>query len=157
MRAPPLLLASAAWLIAGLLSACGPMVLSDVDFPSPDGRWTAILEHVDNGLGFGQGALYDEVHLSRRGPLHFLSRHLRRHGDPDTSVVFYVQSAYTVGDTPRLNWRDAQHLLVEYPDCNFPGRQTTRYDNIAITYQTFPLSGGMYCTRNGPNNRWRVP
>ena len=39
------------------------MLTSSRRLPSPDGQSVAIVESVDNGLGFGQGMLYDEVHV----------------------------------------------------------------------------------------------
>ena len=40
------------------------------------------MERVDNGLGFGQGAVYDEVHVQRARTA------VTEHGDRSDSVVF---------------------------------------------------------------------
>lgn len=75
-------------LVAGCLAAFDAMIgeaepiVGQVDqFPAPDGDWIATLELVDNGLGFGQGMLYDEVHVHRRGTP------VTTHGNPSDSSV----------------------------------------------------------------------
>jgi hypothetical protein len=116
-----------------ILSACHPSVQDSTDLPSPDSRWIATLQHVDNGLGFGQGALYDEVHLSRSNAW----RIFWRHGEPDKSVIFYVESANSPSDTTKLRWIDTRNLTIAYPKGAMPGRHLDQYKDITITYQTF--------------------
>jgi hypothetical protein len=76
------------------LSACSegvPRVVQATQVESPSRNVAATVEVVDNGLGFGQGALYDEIHL---GP----SRHGSfAHGDKDESVIYYAESTYEAG------------------------------------------------------------
>ena len=131
MRAPRWLLVI---FLTATLCACAPIVQDSSDLLSPDSRWTATLERVDNGLGFGQGALYDEVHVSHPHAWRFLWRH----GNPDKSVVFYVEVTDTDGNRPTLQWADAHHLVIKYPDQNKPGRQFPHFEDITITYDTFP-------------------
>jgi hypothetical protein len=119
--------------VAATLCACAPVVEQSSDLPSPDSRWTATLERVDNGLGFGQGLAYDEVHIG--GPHAW--RFLWRHGDPDQSVVFFAE--VEAEQRPVLHWADAHHLLITYPAENTPGRQLTHFEDITISYQTFPI------------------
>jgi hypothetical protein len=120
--------------VAATLCACGPVVEHSSDLPSPDSHLTATLERVDNGLGFGQGAAYDEVHVSHPHAWRFLWRH----GDPDKSVVFYAEeSGDSAQERPVVHWADAHHLVIEYLVENKPGRQLTRFEDITITYQTF--------------------
>ena len=59
-----------------------PIVLESHRVPSPDNAVEAIVERVDNGLGFGQGAVYDEVHVQRARTA------VTEHGDRSDSVVF---------------------------------------------------------------------
>jgi hypothetical protein len=48
-----------------LLGACSdaPVVLSSERINSPDSKRSAIFEELDNGMGFGLGALIHEVHV----------------------------------------------------------------------------------------------
>jgi hypothetical protein len=116
-----------------MLSACHPVVENSSDRLSPDFRWTATLELVDNGLGFGQGMLFDEVHVSHPHAWRFLWGH----GEPDKSVVFYVYSDDTPRHKPVLRWADAHHLVIQYSGQYEPGRQLTRFSEVTITYKTF--------------------
>ena len=80
------------------ITACGLILLSGCErvqdaseFPSPDSQWVAILEHIDNGAGFGQGELFEEVSLNRPN----MWRYLFSHGAPDSSVVFRMTAAFS--------------------------------------------------------------
>jgi hypothetical protein len=134
--------------LLGLITACGPVVLASSTIPSPDGKLTATLERVDNGLGFGQGAVYDEVHVTYP----WSPRFLWRHGNRDSSVVFYVESSYAPGDAPRVRWQDSHHITIDYPQCHRPGRATQEYRDIQLSYGTFSVPAAMYCSAYGPNN-----
>lgn len=116
---------------ACVLAGCDegrPIVLQSQEFPSPDGAYTATLEQVDNGLGFGLGALYDEVHLRRRG------EPVGAHGEPGRYVVFYAESTYQGKGSVRLSWLDSRHLLVEYAREQRPGRTTRTLSGVAIDF-----------------------
>lgn len=122
-------------LLALALGGCGgePVVIRSQAFPSPDGAYTATLEEVDNGLGFGQGALYDEVHLTRQG------ESTGRHGDPGRSVGFYAESTYKNGGAVKIEWLDRQHLRVKFGGEQRPGRISASLNGVAIEYrQTKP-------------------
>ena len=106
-----------------------PIVGRSQAYPSPDGGFTATLEEVDNGLGFGQGALYDEVHLTRQGEA------VGEHGDPGPSVIFYAESAYKAGSEVKVTWIDGRHLRVEYTRERRPGRAVSQLDGVAIEFQ----------------------
>jgi hypothetical protein len=141
------------FILAGSITllGCGrPTIVNSSELLSPDLRWTVTLEHVDNGLGFGQGLLYDEVHLStsKRWRLFW------RHGEPDKSAIFYVNSAD--GYPPKARWIDPQHLLVIYPACNTPGRALTRFESVFVSYETFTVPPGtMWCVNvEAPNKRF---
>lgn len=119
-----------------LVLACGPagcdegkpIVIHSQDFPSPDAAFIATLEQVDNGLGFGQGALYDEVHLRRRGEA------VGAHGESGSSVVFYAESTYQAKNGVRLTWLDSRHLRVEYEREERPGRAVRTLSGVAIEF-----------------------
>ena len=119
-----------------LVFACGlagcddgnPIVTQSQEFPSPDGAYTATLELVDNGLGFGQGALYDEVHLRHRG------EYIGEHGEPGGSVVFYAESTYQGKSDIRLTWLDGRHLRVEFDRNQRPGRALGALSGVAIEF-----------------------
>src|SRR5262245_49033591 len=84
-------------LVAGLaitMCACSkavPEVIESTQAVDPTGRLVATVELVHNGLGFGAGALYDEVHVSA------VSHRPFAHGDGDGSVAFYSDSTYGYG------------------------------------------------------------
>lgn len=132
----------AQWCITGvvILSALGcvacsdgiPVVVEAERIGSPDSKHEATIELVDNGLGFGQGALYDEVHVWVPGAAFV-------HGDPDGTVVFYAESTYREGVKPTVHWIDAERLLIRYPNKNAPGRMKSQILNVAIVYEPIPL------------------
>ena len=109
----------------------GPILGKHVDYLSPDGEWVATLEVVDNGLGFGQGRLYDEVHLRRP------NEPISSHGDHAGSAVFYKASVGNPPDEVSLDWRDASHLVIAYDDDSRarPGKNVTRFHGISIEYR----------------------
>ena len=124
----------AVWLLLIPLLACGgcddgmPMVLESERAPSPDNALDAIVERVDNGLGFGQGAVYDEIHVLIRGSSVLV------HGDPSVSVVFYAQEEINVDNRVTAHWVSARHLVINYEPRRFCGRRTTRLGDILIDY-----------------------
>ena len=95
-------------------------------FPNPGGTFVAVVEKVDNGMGFGQGMLYDEIHLLRRGEA------ITDHGDASQTRIFYSGDA---GVAPQLHWTDERHLSVSYagivdaPAAMRPGR-----GGVLVTY-----------------------
>jgi len=111
-----------------------PMVGHVTRYPSPDLKWVATLEEVDNGLGFGQGMLYDEVHLQ------LANEKIVDHGDADSSAIFYADSMGKQ-DTlpPRLHWVNATHLVIAYDlnriESTRPGKSIRRLQGIEIVYQ----------------------
>jgi hypothetical protein len=113
-----------------------PIVVTRSDLESPNRDWIATLETVDNGLGFGQGMLYDEVHIRRPDET------VSSHGDRAESAVFYIDAMGTPGDRPRLTWRDATHLIIGYDKRRStesrPGKSITTFHGISIEYQPGP-------------------
>lgn len=113
-----------------------PIVISTSDVTSPDTRWVATLETVDNGLGFGLGRLYDEVHVRRPHDV------ISDHGDPDESVVFYIDSTENAGNAPRVTWSGATHLVIKYhiaePTGTGPGKSVASFRGLSIEYQAGP-------------------
>lgn len=110
-------------------------ILQHADFVSPDKQWTATLETVDNGAGFGQGMVYYEVHLRRPG------EKVADHGDQDDSSIFYIEKMDDAR-TPQLNWSDASHLSIAYDTTTRsktqPGKHLAKFHNVVIMYQTLP-------------------
>jgi hypothetical protein len=96
---------------------------------SPDGVSVAVLEGVDNGLGFGQGMYYDEIHVGPAG----LS--ISDHGDGDPSVVFYAAQEASTDDAPSLHWLNARHLIVTYDLERRPQKLVTVVSGIQIEYR----------------------
>ena len=105
-----------------------PAVGTSIDVASPDGRLIATVEQVDNGLGFGQGMLYDEVHVSRYPKPKF------EHGDADPTVVFYEESSDDPTDTPRVTWIDSQRLRITVRSKTKAGRKLSTVGPVSIEY-----------------------
>jgi len=110
----------------------GPIASTRLDVPSPDGKWLATLETVDNGMGFGQGTLYAEVHLRRPHEA------ITDHGDKVASSVFHIDLMKEGATDPVLRWRDATHLVIAYDSRpgsdGAPGKHVSAYRGVAIEY-----------------------
>jgi hypothetical protein len=111
-------------------------VLEDFSvYPSPDGRWQARLEQIENGMGFGLGREYYEVHILKPGA------RATEHGDADHSVAFYITTESAAGHPcatthPRVEWVDRSHLRIEYhPAMDEPGKKAKRVGDVDIEYQ----------------------
>jgi hypothetical protein len=126
----------AAYLYAmnGVLQDERPIVGQSLDFFSPDNRWVATEESVDNGLGFGQGMLYDEVHIRRP------SEKVTEHGDKAKSAIFYIEAMDGSESRPRLRWTDSTHLIITFDEPNRPGikpgKKVAAFRGVYITYET---------------------
>lgn len=110
------------------------IVLNSEDFPSPDRQWIVTLEDIDNGLGFGQGMLYDEIHVRRPG------EKIAGHGDAGKSVVFYANSGgLRDGKAPQIRWKDSAHILISYDperiEGHTPGKARKELRGISIEYR----------------------
>lgn len=105
-----------------------PIVLSYADFLSPDQRWVATEEYIDNGMGFGMGARYHEIHL--RPPKQVLIGH----GEREKSSVFYVEAPDN-DNPPKLTWIDASHLQITLTSSQSPGKNVIYYRGVNISYQ----------------------
>jgi len=105
-----------------------PSVIKSLRYQSPDGKWEAVLERVDNGLGFGLGALYDEVHLVESG------KSISQHGDTCSNVLFYRNSSEDSEITTQVTWLDSKHLQIKYPANPKPGRALTEYHSFSVNF-----------------------
>jgi hypothetical protein len=110
-----------------------PIIGKHVDLASPNGSWIATLEEVDNGLGFGQGMLYDEIHIRRPG------EKISDHGDEDRSAVFYANSMGAQSEVrPQIKWIDSTHILISFSpsriEGGIPGKMLKEYGGIQISY-----------------------
>jgi hypothetical protein len=107
----------------------------NLEAPSPDGRWIATSETVDNGMGFGMGMVYYEVHVRRP------NERIRAHGDADATTVFYI---HTDGREPQLTWLDAHHLSIahetrdDHGKVMEPGRHDAQHGDVRIVYRALP-------------------
>jgi hypothetical protein len=55
-------------------------------------------------------------------------------------VVFYAEeSSDSAEERPVVHWADPHHLVIQYLAENKPGRQLTHFEDITISYQTFPI------------------
>jgi len=106
-----------------------PIVVTSADFASPDGQFVVTVERVHNGLGYGAGALYDEVHLSR------LPKPLFKHGDPDPSVVFYAEPVSGVAGAPTIQWLESERLRVILDLRSKPNRKPASMGQVCVEYE----------------------
>jgi hypothetical protein len=105
-----------------------PVVEQSTTYPSPDQQWQATVERVENGMGFGLGAEYYEVHVHRPG------YPIGMHGDRDPSVVFYLDSEGVV--PPRVLWVAPRHLVIDYrTGPHEPGKKMDLIAGISIGYE----------------------
>lgn len=111
-----------------------PLLGQVKDFPSPDKRWVATVEAVDNGLGFGLGMLYDEVHI------HHPDEKIENHGDDDRSTIFIANAVGESAKGPQIKWIDSTHLLITYDPARIegsePGKALKGFREIGINYHT---------------------
>lgn len=127
-------------LLMSMMGCGNDVIMKDTSqFISPDGKWIATLEYFDNGMGFGMGADYYEIHLVK--PV----EKIRRHGEESPSSIFYIESAYQNGDRPHVAWTGPRKLQVVYADISLsgrdkkPGRAMMTFSDVSVEYQTFPL------------------
>lgn len=136
----------ALFLVSCLFSNEGvPSVVRSHTFPSPDASWVVEVEVVDNGLGFGLGRLYEEIHLIRRGEA------VGKHGDSGASVIFWMEKTDFEHDEVTLHWLDSRKVRVVYGGTEKPGVMRTHLATVAIEYQPVSRSG-----RSGGSTSFQV-
>lgn len=86
------------------------------------------MERVDNGLGFGQGAVYDEVHVQRARTA------VTEHGDRSDSVVFYVMEETDADLRASASWIAPRRLLITYDPRRIHGRRIREIMDVAVDY-----------------------
>jgi len=116
------------------LNETGPSVERFVLLPSPDSHWQAKVEVVDNGMGFGMGNIYNEIHIFEAG------KSSKGHGDKEPTAVFYIEAERTDRDFPTLKWLGPRQLVIEYSDLHKPGKHLTQYRGISIEYRSRPAA-----------------
>jgi hypothetical protein len=122
---------AAAIAVTFVLAACSDpsIVESSQAVESPGGVFVATIETVDNGLGFGLGREYEEVHLTRRGA------EIHRHGDSEPTVVFYVEAAERPYMPLSVRWRGPRELEIAYDSPASPGRKLASWGEVSLTYK----------------------
>jgi len=120
--------------IALALVACSdsPVVENSQTVVSPDGEFVATLETIDNGLGFGLGREYEEVHLSRRGA------GFQGHGASGSTVAFYVEASERPHVPLSVRWLSSRELEVSFDSPTNPGRSLAFVDGISLRYKRAP-------------------
>jgi hypothetical protein len=96
---------------------------------SPNGQKWLTVETIDNGLGFGLGRLYEEVHVTHG------ATPIRGHGDSDPSVVFYVDVTEGRGESVDVRWIDDKSIEISYERSQVPGRMATSAAGVSIAYK----------------------
>lgn len=116
--------------LAALVSSCTdeePIVLKSDRIPSPDSTRELIVEHIDNGLGFGMGRNVVEMHVQDAGtPVTF-------HGDGSATVVFYVVEEHAA-DPPVIKWVGGDRVTVSYSNVNQPGKKLEHFMGVNFEY-----------------------
>jgi len=113
------------------LSSCSdgqPQVIRSNRYPNPSGEWFVTVEEVDNGLGFGAGTVYDEIHISQSGVSSFA------HGDKDPTVAYYSESTFGDGHVPEVKWLANDRLRIVLDPRSHPGRQEAKVGEVSIEY-----------------------
>lgn len=113
-----------------LLTACSdaPTLLSSQRIDSPDARRSAVVEELDNGLGFGLGALILEVHVVGA------REQVRTHGEASRSTVFYANVSEYKGSPITVHWLSNNRLRVTYGQTLTPGRRTPHLGEVSVEY-----------------------
>lgn len=106
-----------------------PVVLESSHVVSPAATFDATVELVDNGMGFGLGALYYEVHVETRGAT------IKDHGDHSKSSVFYVIDETSDDIETTAKWVGARHLVISYDGRRTPGRLVRQASGVTIEYR----------------------
>jgi hypothetical protein len=124
----------AIWVFGVTLACAGcsdgvPIVLESSRVPAPDSDWVATVERVDNGLGFGQGALYDEIHVAKAGT------EIDNHGDPSHSGIFYVMEETDADLRATASWAGPRRLVISYDARRSPGRMLRQAGDVTIDYE----------------------
>lgn len=104
-----------------------PIVLNSDSLASPDARWTATLEQVDKGLGFGQGQAFFELHIHDPGT------NVTSRCEESVSCVFQIEQ--TSHDKPSMAWTGPRLLTVTYQASTAPLRHVARYMDVQIEYR----------------------
>lgn len=106
-----------------------PIVENSRSVPSPSGAKLLTVETVDNGLGFGLGRLYEEVHVT------FGSRSIHGHGESDVSVAFYVDVTEARGESVDVRWIDDKSIEISYDRSQAPGRMANSVAGVSVAYK----------------------
>lgn len=106
-----------------------PIVLKSSSIKSPSGRRVAIIESVDNGMGFGLGAVYDEIHIT--SPY----AKIGSHGDTDSTVVFYAESIFDKEIPPEVTWISDDKLIVTLDPLTTGDKRLEGWNGLKIDYQ----------------------
>ncbi|MEX8505746.1 hypothetical protein [Leptothrix ochracea] len=114
-------------LVAGC--SASPKVESSRTFESPNAELVATLESVDNGLGFGLGALYEEVHIGKRNELP------STHGEKSPSVAFYIQAAEHPATSVSVRWLGNNELEISHHSSIKPGKAVSALAGVSIKYR----------------------
>ena len=120
------------WAIALALhrGEAGPSVISSEQVKSPDRKMVATIEEIDNGLGFGQGMIYHEVHVTRVG------EKWSGFGDHDPSVAFYMPNDLD-DKKVEVEWIGSDRLLIRYGAKDTPGLKLRSLAGIEIQYDPY--------------------
>ena len=105
-----------------------PRVVTSHEYPNPSGSLVATVEVLDNGLGFGAGMLYNEIHIAASGERSFV------HGNPAPTVVYYCESTSEEDLPPEVKWLKDDQLLVTLAPRGCPARQRTAIPSVFVKY-----------------------
>ena len=110
------------------LSACSSdaVLLSSQRINSPSLKRSAVFEELDNGLGFGLGALIQEVHVVDA------NTEIQDHGGPSHSVVYWADISEYKGGPIEVKWLSDEELQITYEHSLTPGKASSRLGAVVI-------------------------
>lgn len=131
---PIVILAIAVFSARTFFSTHYPKTVTEI--VSPDNRWIATLELVDDGAGFGMGMLYDEIHIRRQG------EQITRHLDWPNPAVFCTDVMAAVNSVePKIKWADSTHLVIIYDPARSikaARERATSFHDVSVKYVATP-------------------
>jgi hypothetical protein len=114
------------------LQTSEPIVKHTADYQSPDHNNVLTIEKIDNGLGFGQGEMIDEFHITLNGEL------INTHGVKSESVFLYLHSESDSQIQTHPVWMNNDSVIIDVDKNIFskipPGKISFQFRGIHVKF-----------------------